>query len=96
VDHPWHVYANPICPYICPILSLSRHIVCNPSILSGSGKLFEGEFQYERFNKIFKKIVIDHSIEFEALGLDIKQFGTHSIRKGLQHMWHPVSQYHHQ
>lgn len=27
---PWHVYANPQKPWLCPVLSLSRYIICYP------------------------------------------------------------------
>ena len=84
VDHPWHVYANPEDPYICPFLAMARHLMNNPLILGGKRSLFEGSSQYERFNKIFNEIIHDprYSGEFVALGIPPEHFGTHSIRKG--------------
>jgi hypothetical protein len=26
IDHPWHLYANNHCPYICPVLAIARHL----------------------------------------------------------------------
>ena len=84
VDHPWHVYANPLMPEICPVLAMGRYIICNPTILSGQCDLFEGSSQYDRFNKIFNDIVDhdDHRQSFISLGIPPEYFGTHSIRKG--------------
>ena len=82
IDHPWHVYANPLDPVVCPVLALARYIVSNPTILSGKSNLFEGESQYERFNKILSEVVNENSEKFAALGVTSEDFGTHSIRKG--------------
>ena len=84
VDHPWHVYSNPECPEICAHLAFARHIMYNPTILSGQNELFEGRSQYEQFNKIFRNYVNspEHREEFASLGMTPADFGTHSIRKG--------------
>ena len=82
IDHPWHVYANPIDPAVCPLLALSRHIMVHPTILTGQCNLFEGMSQYERFNRIFNDVVIEYREDFVALGICPEDFGTHSIRKG--------------
>ena len=47
IDHPWHVYANPLDPIVCPVLVLARYMIINPSILTGQTNLFEGKSQYE-------------------------------------------------
>ena len=84
IDHPWHVYANPQNPYICTVLAMARHLMCNPTILNGQCDLFEGSSQYERFNKIFIDIINDDEYRevFTSLGMPPDHFGTHSIRKG--------------
>jgi hypothetical protein len=82
VDHPWHVYANPLEPEICLVLSLARYLTCHPHILKGNCKLFEGVSQYERYNSIFKQVVKDNPDVFLPLGITLRDFGTHSIRKG--------------
>ena len=57
IDHPWHLYSNPINPEICVHLGITRHLICNPTILNGQCDLFEGSSQYDRFNKIFNDVV---------------------------------------
>ena len=32
---PWHVYANPVDPAICPILGLARYVMAYPEVLLG-------------------------------------------------------------
>jgi hypothetical protein len=84
IDHPWHVYANNECAYICPVLALARHLITNPKILVGNCPLFEGSGQYDRYNHILNEIVSsdEHRNMFVALGMPPQHFGTHSIRKG--------------
>ena len=50
-DHvgPWHVYANPHEPHMCPVLALAKYLFTNVGILSGKSPLFEGESQYSRY-----------------------------------------------
>ena len=36
---PWHIYANPGDPDVCPILSFARYILAYPEVSHG-GKLF--------------------------------------------------------
>jgi len=56
-DEPWHLYANPLKPSICPILALSRYILSNKEILhtSTGGKLFPVGKQYSRYTKFMKR-----------------------------------------
>lgn len=82
VDHPWHVYSNPHCPQICTFLALARHLINCPKILEGRTVLFEGSDQYDRFNKIFLRIIKKNRARFVSLGMSPEDFGTHSIRKG--------------
>ena len=30
IDHPWHVYKNPLEPVVFPLLSLARYIISRP------------------------------------------------------------------
>lgn len=84
IDHPWHVYANNECAYICPVLALARHLITYPKILAGNCPLFEGSGQYVRYNNILNEIVSsnEHRNKFVSLGMPPEHFGTHSIRKG--------------
>ena len=48
---PWHVYANPKNPPLCPILALSNYLLSHPDLLNGNNLLFVGNNQYDRFIK---------------------------------------------
>jgi hypothetical protein len=82
--YPRHIFSNPIDPLVCPVLSLGMYFT---SCFSGKkvGKedyLFPGQKQENRFNKILQRILLENSIEVNALGYDLSQLGSHSIRKG--------------
>ncbi len=94
-DALWHVYATPNNPVTCPILSLARFLFSNPGTLSkhhrkaatsvsanGYSKLFEGSSQYSCFSNILKKVIIEHEDEFRKMGVEEKDMGSHSARKG--------------
>jgi hypothetical protein len=81
---PWHVYANPKDPFICPILSLARYLFMFPNVLVGKSPLFEGSAQYSRYSKIFSRILREHQNELP--GVNIGDLGTHSCRKGVATM----------
>ena len=80
---PRHIYANPIIPEICPILSLGIYWLCTP-FESKPNKLFPGREQTERFRSLLSRIL--ESEEFQTYlrnhGIDPDELGTHSIRKG--------------
>ena len=89
-----HVYANPIRPEICPILSLGIYFLCHPTIFQ-QRRLFPGGSQYDRYGVILKQLFepqsssgADGDIDSVADGehqssedssVDI---GSHSFRKG--------------
>ena len=79
---PWHIYSNPLVPDICPILSFAKYILSYPTVLKGDCRLFSGSHQYSRFNKILHRVLYDNEEIMAAIGCDIKEIGTHSIRKG--------------
>ena len=56
-DHPFHLFTNPDCPWICDGLAFSCYLLCHPSLINGGCKMFEGSSQYEHFNTIFHEIV---------------------------------------
>eukprot|EP00834_Sanchytrium_tribonematis_P008005 NODE_831_length_3642_cov_0.596669.p1 type:complete len:758 gc:universal NODE_831_length_3642_cov_0.596669:113-2386(+) len=79
---PRHIYANPVNPAICPILSLGVYLLCFP-LAAEQIKLFPGNTQYQRFSKLLNKLMEDECAEeLEQRGLDLDDIGTHSIRKG--------------
>jgi hypothetical protein len=76
-----HIYANPIDPSICPILALGSYLSITPS-RETTGLLFGGSNQYERFRKNLEQILELHQEEIRNMGIDYKDIGVHSIRKG--------------
>ena len=48
----------------------------------GNHKLFPGTHQYNRFLKIYHQVLNSHADEILALGVDPKDLGSHSTRKG--------------
>ena len=61
----WHVYSSPPEPTIFPVLSFTKHIFLHPDILKGE-QLFPGTFRYDRFMKIFQKVIKDNLAAFET------------------------------
>ena len=78
---PWHVYANPENPWICPVLALARYLFCYPDVLRGDSPLFEGKNQYSRYSTRFSKVLVE--MEGNLDGYEPSDFGTHSCRKGV-------------
>jgi hypothetical protein len=76
-----YIYANPENPTICPILALSVYLATTPT-RGNTGKLFGGTNQYERFRKQLQALVNMHQLEIRGMGVDPKDIGVHSIRKG--------------
>ena len=78
-----HLYANPCCPLICPVLSLAFYFSCCCNLpQSGQSQLFPGRDQYQRFSEMISHLIRDHEAEVSELGVNPKMIGTHSIRKG--------------
>ncbi|MGZ8926641.1 MAG: hypothetical protein ACXW2E_12335 [Nitrososphaeraceae archaeon] len=78
---PKHIYANPLEPSICPILSLAILIFCRS--FSCNNQLFTGKDQETRFSKLLQRVL--HQLnenESNQLGSKIEDIGTHSARKG--------------
>ena len=78
-----HIYANPLMPEICPILGLGIYLASHQD--HRGGPVFPGGCQDSRFSKLLKEILLsEHGADvLEALGLDMKEVGSHSCRKGL-------------
>ena len=81
-NSPWHVYSNPFEPSLCPVVALGKYLLSNPDLIKSDGPLFPGNDQYNRFIKIFNKVIEDNQDEFRLLGVDDKSLGSHSTRKG--------------
>lgn len=80
---PWHVYANPQKPWLCPVLALARNCFYHPEVFSGSRALFEGKNSYSRYQKVFSQFLMEHEMELRQLGVEACDLGTHSARKGV-------------
>jgi hypothetical protein len=57
-----------------------------PDVLSGNRALFEGKDQYNRYTKIFSRIVSKNMATLESLGVKEGDLGTHSSCKGVATM----------
>ena len=76
-----HIYANPICPEICPILSLGIYFLVFPTM---ENKLFPGGGQSERYRRNLMILLHEEDAQRElaSRGLKAEDIGTHSARKG--------------
>lgn len=79
--YPRHVYANPLMPEICPILSLGVYWL-SFGIQQENGDLFSGRNQYDRFSKGLKRAITINAQELGAQGITAENIGAHSCRKG--------------
>ena len=63
-DHvgPWHVYANPLNPFICPLLALARYFLTFPETLKMNAAVFQGMLHYNRYSSAFLKFVEEHKV----------------------------------
>ena len=76
-----HVYANPICPEVCPILALGIYMLCFPS--TDYQQVFPGHDQYDRYSKMIRDILSSQSqADLHTRGIIPENIGTHSLRKG--------------
>ncbi|OQR94728.1 hypothetical protein THRCLA_22218 [Thraustotheca clavata] len=82
-QYPRHIYANPVMPWICPILALGMYwSTCQFD--RSCDQLFEGSRQYERFRKELRLLltVPEIATEMERRGVNVNYIGTNSFRKG--------------
>ena len=78
-----HLYANPHCPVVCPVLALAMYFTCSFNTPQCSNNyLFPGDDQYQRFLVQLRRVFQEHRDEVSLLGADPSEIGTHSIRKG--------------
>ena len=76
-----HLYANPLKPEICSVLSLAIYVWCTNREDNNRQQLFLGTAGDSRFSKILQTVIglIPEDIN---LGANKKDIGTHSARKG--------------
>ena len=82
---PKHVYANPTCPALCPILALAVYVFTVGFRRTGAKRtLFSEEHKAEsRFSDWLKSSLGGLAADLVAMGIAIIEIGTHSIRKGM-------------
>ena len=80
---PRHVYANPLMPEICPILSLAIYFLCFP-VDPDTRQIFGGGNQDDRYRRLLTRVLgtEEASGELEARGVQKENIGPHSSRKG--------------
>jgi len=87
---PWHVYANPLKPWMCPVLSLARYLFCYPERMLTDMPLFEGTNQYARYSTRFMQLIrqpdVVKDLKDMVVGFEPEDLGTHSSRKGVATM----------
>lgn len=77
---PKHLFANPYCPSVCVILGMALHVFGTTFRPNNDDKtlLFVGS-SYSIFSRWLEKGLE----EIDNLGFRIKDFGSHSFRKGI-------------
>ena len=83
---PWHVFANPDEPWMCPFLAMARYGLSYHEVLVSHSHLFDGTSQYDRYSKLFLEFIKQHEIDLKAMGIEAGDLGTHSCRKGVATM----------
>jgi hypothetical protein len=82
-ERPKHIYANPITPEICPVLSLGIFFSL-VGVTPNQSKLFEGKNQSDRFRQFLIRFCdlpeVCQALQRDAF--DKHKLGTHSLRKG--------------
>jgi hypothetical protein len=78
-----HIFANPLSPIICPVLSLAKYMqCCFNTVQNAGGLLFPGGGQDARFSALLAKVIVLKKREVKMMGYNLDDLGTHSIRKG--------------
>jgi hypothetical protein len=78
---PCHSYVNPEDCSVCPISALFEYLCCSPGILQGlDSLLFPGSEEDNWFRNILNQLLEKHRGDLDVC--EVKDVGTHSIRKG--------------
>lgn len=78
-----HVYANPITPATCIVLSLGIHLLCSSYFQNGDFRIFPQDSISSTFSQWLKHTANTMTrSENDILGISTEDLGTHSIRKG--------------
>ena len=64
-----HLYSNPCCPLICPVLALAFYFSCCCNLLkNGQSWWFLGWDQYQHFTEMLSCLIWDHKAEVSEWG----------------------------
>ena len=78
-----HVYANPMEPLVCPVLTLAFYFSCCLNMRPTADEfIFPGNDQYQRYSKQLYHVLHEHVDEVRLLGFEVTDISVHSIRKG--------------
>ena len=81
--YPRHIYANPLCPIVCPVFALSHYFTCCFNVIqTEDDMLFPGPDQYQQFSDNLERVISQHPDEVRNHGYEPLEIGTHSIWKG--------------
>lgn len=81
--YPVHVFANPLCPEICPVLALAIYVFCTYTLEETDGLkwcLFKGARQEQRFSNWLSDLLNRDEFDAKDLGALASEIGTHSFR----------------
>ena len=83
--YPRNLYANPLTPSICPVLSLAVYVFSQSFTRSGAHQsLFsENENNENRFGKWLALTIKNQASNLAIFGIMLIKIGTHSFRKGV-------------
>lgn len=82
MNEPFHVYANPLDPVVCPVLALAKYLFSHSELTNGNSVLFPGRSQYNRFMNLLAKLIKEHRLQLMEFGVNPDNLGSHSTRKG--------------
>ena len=82
----WHLYSNLKNIELCPVLVLEKYLLSYPDLLNGIFPLFPGNNQYDRFIKIFHRVIHENKETFHILGVEEHSLGYHLCHKGAINM----------
>lgn len=83
--YPRHIYANPLNPLLCPILSMAILIFTRGFQREGAERLIFGgkKSAKDRFSNWLLGILRSCALIIVSLGLIVTEIGSHSFRKGI-------------
>lgn len=77
------MYANPLEPQLCVVLSLARYVFTYPELFLNNAALFQDNAQYSRYSKLFLKLLKATEEELKNMGVEPGDLDTYLCRKGV-------------